>query len=65
VKNSKEYEKAVTSVTTSGDTAALVVENTQVSFLFFFCFDYFKSFEEPCTSIIRTSYIQNELLRLF
>ena len=65
MKNSKAYEKAETSVTGNGDTAALVVENTQVNVFFFLCFDYFKSFEATSKSIIRTSYIQNELLLLF
>jgi hypothetical protein len=59
VKNSTAYEKAETSLTATGDTAALVVENTQVNIIFFLCFDYFKSYEETSTSIIRTSYIQN------
>jgi hypothetical protein len=59
VKNSKAYEKAETSMTAHGDTAALVVENTQVNVLCFLFFDYFKSVEGTSTSIIRTSYIQN------
>ena len=65
MKNSKAYEKSETTVTAKGDTTALVVGNTQVNVLFILCFDYFKSFEETSTSIISTSYIQNELLLLF
>ena len=59
VKNSKANEKAEPTRTANGDMAALMVENTPVSVLCFLCFDYFKSFEETSTSIIRTSHIQN------